>query len=107
MSNAKVSFSAVFAAIGATANAATTAVNAMSDGVNMGASYIREAAINQKIEQEFDRRDFLENLLNERSIERLKKEAEIATLCADPAIAAKFAEARNRYADIVAKYSAQ
>ena len=107
MSNAKVSFSAVFAAIGATANAATTLVNGVSDGVNMGASFIRVAAFNQKIEQEFDRRDFLENLLNDRTVERLKKEAEIAALCADPTIAAKFEEARNRYADIVAKYSAQ
>ena len=105
MSNAKLSLAAIFGAVGATATATTTAVNTLASVVDMGAAYVREAAINQRIEQAIDREEFIDKLVSDRAIEKLKRDSEIATMCADPSIRQQFDAAREHYAEIAARYS--
>ena len=106
MSNAKLSLAAVFGALGATADAATNTVNTLASIVDIGAAYVREAALNQRIEQALDRDEFIAKLVEDRAIARVKRAAEIDAMCADPVVREKFEAARTYYTEIANRCTA-
>lgn len=106
MSNAKLSLAAVFGALGATADAATNTVNTVASIVDIGAAYVREAALNQRIEQALDRDEFIAKLVEDRAIARVKRAAEIESMCSDPVVREKFEAARTYYTEIANRCTA-